>query len=287
MKNKVSQVLLVDDNQQSLRTLLNFLQKKSNLYQPLTAPNGKVAAQIVQKVTPDLVITDWDMPLMDGLSLIRHLRKQPNTRSVPVIIVTGINTTPENLQEAFEAGANDYLAKPFNSVELYARAKAAIAMHQALRTIQAQSEMIKDQKNRELSTKTMVIAQKNQLLDDIRKDIQAVTQQAGDGLKKDLISIERKIKNSQSLNDEWDTFKLHFEQVHPRFFEVLQHNFKNLSQIDLRHCAYIKIGLSNKEISRILSISSESVVKQHYRIKKKMGFATNKTLGEVVQALQF
>jgi len=287
MKNKVSEILLVDDNQQSLRTLLNFLQKKSKLYQPLTAPNGKIASQILQKVTPDLVITDWDMPLMDGLSLIRHLRKQPNTRSVPVIIVTGINTTPENLQEAFDAGANDYITKPFNSVELYARAQSAIEMYQALRTIQAQSQMIEDQKNRELSTKTMVIAQKNQLLEDIRKDIQEVTREVNDGLKSDLLRIERKIKNNQNLNNEWDTFKLHFEQVHPRFFDVLQRSFKNLSQIDLRHCAYIKIGLSNKEISRILSISSESVVKQHYRIKKKMGFATHKTLGEVVQALQF
>ena len=287
MKNKVSQVLLVDDDQQSLRTLLNFLQKKSKLYQPLTAPNGKIATQILQKVTPDLVITDWEMPLMDGLSLIRHLRKQPKTQSIPAIIVTGINTTPENLQEAFDAGANDYITKPFNSVELYARAKSAIEMYQALRTIQAQSLMLEDQKNRELSTKTMIIAQKNQLLEDIRKDIRVVIGEVNDRPKQDLLRIERKIKNNQNLNDEWDTFKLHFEQVHPRFFEVLQRSFKNLSQIDLRHCAYIKIGLSNKEIGRILSISSESVVKQHYRIKKKMGFSTNKTLGDVVQALRF
>ena len=85
-----------------------------------------------------------------------------------------------------------------------------------------------------------------------------------------------------NLDSIWDTFKIHFEQVHPNFYTQLTQRYQNLSQIDLRHCAYLKIGLSNEEIAHLLNISVDSVSRQHHRIEKKMNLAPGKTLNEIV-----
>ncbi|WP_299462704.1 response regulator [uncultured Microscilla sp.] len=283
MKQPESKVLLVDDDQQNLKSLLNLLRQKKDKYEPLTAPNGQVALQILRQTVPDLIITDWAMPQVSGLGLIKTVRQTPHLAHIPAIIVTGVNTTPENLQEAFDAGANDYLTKPLNPVELYARTDAALQMYYAMCTIRQQRQTIEDQKNRELSTKAIEIAQKNRLLEDVGKVVQeAVLQLEAGSVKQSLRQVIKTIRGNLYFNNEWDAFKLHFEQVHPHFFASLQQQFASLTLADLRHCAYIKIGLSNREVAQIMNISPESVVKQHYRIKKKMGVASKQTLGEIV-----
>ncbi|HAS42711.1 MAG TPA: hypothetical protein DCS93_19680 [Microscillaceae bacterium] len=282
MTKKISQVLLVDDDKQSLRLLLDCMLDKPEEYQPMTALDATAAIKILQYTTPDLLITDWDMPHFNGIELIKYLRSHPTTKDVPAIIVTGINTTPENLQYAFDAGANDYIAKPLNKVELYARANAAIQMYRDMQTIQEQYRVIEDQKNRELSTKIIELNQNKRLIKRLCKELLDLTQQSEVNLKHEVRSIVRKTENDLSLDNAWDSFKVHFEKVHPHFFSILQKAFPNLSVVDMRHCAYIKIGLSNKEIAQILNISAQSVVKQHYRIKKKMELPSEQTLNEAI-----
>jgi len=278
----ISQVLLVDDDKQSLRLLLDLMLDKPDKYQPMTALDATAATKILQYTTPDLLITDWEMPYLNGIELIKYLRSQPKTKDVPAIIITGINTTPENLQYAFDAGANDYIAKPLNRVELYARANAAIQMYKDMQTIQQQHRIIEDQKNRELSTKIIELNQNKRLITSLCKELLDLTLQTKVNLKHEVRRIIQRTENNLSVDNGWDNFKVHFEKVHPHFFSLLQTNFSNLSMIDLRHCAYIKIGLSNKEIAQILNISARSVVKQHYRIKKKMELPLEQSLSDAI-----
>ncbi|OJJ14105.1 hypothetical protein BKI52_44060 [marine bacterium AO1-C] len=283
MINAPFKVLLVDDDPANLQYLLQLMLQKKTQYTPMTAAHGKAALEVLGEVTPDLIITDWDMPQMDGLALIRRIRQQSVLAQIPIIVITGVNTTPKNLQQAFDAGANDYITKPLNPVELYARADAALRMYQAMQTIEQQRQTIEEQKNRELSAKMLEISQKNQLLDALRRDVHNMTTEAQGKMQKQLVHLEKRIERNLNTQNEWETFKLHFEQVHPRFFDRLQQRFPKLTLIDLRHCAYLKIGLSNKEIAQILHISAPSVVKQHYRIKKKMGVLASSVLLDAVR----
>lgn len=275
-------ILVVDDDKNNLQVVIHHLESRNKNYQFLSAPNGQVATKVLQKRLPDLIITDWDMPFMNGIELIRWLKAQPQTTDIPVIIVTGVNTDPNNLQVAFEAGAVDYIRKPINHIELYARIDAALGMYKAMRTIKQQRGIIEDQKNRELSTQTIQLTQKNQLLNDIQEKVQAVAYKLRGELKQEMRQIEKLITSNLNMGNEWEVFKLHFENVHPHFFEDLQQRYPSLSLNDQRHCAYLKIGLSNKEIAHIFNISASSVITHHYRIKKKMGFTGDQKLVDVI-----
>ena len=69
------------------------------------------------------------------------------------------------------------------------------------------------------------------------------------------------------------------------FFDSMLKKCPGLSMTDLRHCAYLKIGLSNKEIAHIFNISATSVITHHYRIKKKVGASDDRKLAEIVQLM--
>ena len=123
------------------------------------------------------------------------------------------------------------------------------------------------------------------MLDAIGQEIHQVALKPKENIKKELSDIVHKIQNNIDFRTEWDTVKMHFEQMYPHFFRILSKKFNNLSQVDSRHCAYIKLGLSNKEIAQILNISTDSVSKQHNRIKKKMIAQVKLTLREVIRTI--
>jgi two-component system cell cycle response regulator len=111
-------ILAVDDEPVSLRPLSRHLEQMG--HRVLTARNGKEALAIALKETPQLVVTDWMMPEMDGIELCRALRRYPAGRNIYVVIVTG-RDDEDRVVEAFEAGADDYVTKPFRPRLLGAR----------------------------------------------------------------------------------------------------------------------------------------------------------------------
>ena len=115
-------VLLVEDDK-IIRMLYKTLLEKSG-HTVTTANNGIEALQIVRNSPPQLIISDWKMPEMDGIEFCRELRKNPLWHKIYVFIVTAQEST-EHLIEAFEAGANDYLVKPINPRVLAARLRSA------------------------------------------------------------------------------------------------------------------------------------------------------------------
>ncbi|HAS40488.1 MAG TPA: hypothetical protein DCS93_08415, partial [Microscillaceae bacterium] len=72
---------------------------------------------------------------------------------------------------------------------------------------------------------------------------------------------------------------------HPRFFSTLQQQYPNLSQYDLRLCAYIRINLTNKEIGRILGVGFRSIQVAKFRLKKKIGLEKSQDLSEFIQQM--
>jgi len=114
-------VLVVDDDPKLLKMLERTLVYE-NLH-VLTAANGLEALPIIDSQQPDLIIVDWMMPGMDGVTLVRHLRSDDN--KTMVLMLTARDAI-ENRVDGLESGADDYLVKPFAPAELVARVHALL-----------------------------------------------------------------------------------------------------------------------------------------------------------------
>jgi two-component system, OmpR family, KDP operon response regulator KdpE len=112
-------ILVVDDEPQITRVLKTTLSSQG--YGTRTAADGEEALQVMKEWSPDLLITDLRMPNMDGLDLCRHVR----ARSQLPIIVLSVTGEERTKVEALDAGADDYVTKPFGINELLARVRAA------------------------------------------------------------------------------------------------------------------------------------------------------------------
>lgn len=115
-------ILLVDDDRAVLFMLKTLLENAGHTVIP--ARNGEEALSLLEKFMPQLIITDWVMPRMDGIEFCKVLRQNPAWRNIYVFIMTAQEST-DRLVEAFEAGANDYMTKPINPKVLGARLRAA------------------------------------------------------------------------------------------------------------------------------------------------------------------
>lgn len=109
-------VLIVDDVPSLITTLRYKLSKKG--FEVLTAQNGEDALHLCREKMPDLVISDIDMPVMDGYELCRAIKDDPELNSTPVILLTFMHTA-DNLMKGVEAGADNYLTKPYDDDTLF------------------------------------------------------------------------------------------------------------------------------------------------------------------------
>lgn len=284
-------VLIADDSIQNLEILQNYLDNASFDYEIFEANNGEEACEIAEGEALDLILLDWEMPVMKGIDALRRLKSQEKTKNIPVIMVTG-RAESEDLKEAFDAGATDYVEKPVREKELQARVESAIKLHKAIELIkqqkieiEQQKEMIESQSNRELSMKAMEVYQKNQILETIHSDLAKTSQLTEGETYKRLSKVLRLIKDSLAFEDEWKNFVTHFEKVHPSFFSTLKNLCPQLTTEDLKHCAYIRIYLSNKEIAQLLNITPKSVITHHHRIKKKMVLSDDVKFADYIRSM--
>jgi CheY-like chemotaxis protein len=105
------QILVVDDNDMNLLLISKILELEG--YHVSTASNAEEAIQAMTKQVPDLAVLDVMMPDMDGFSLCKKLRQPPLNISVPIVMLTALNTGLDR-QQALQAGANDIWSKPFD-----------------------------------------------------------------------------------------------------------------------------------------------------------------------------
>ena len=137
-------ILLVDDDRATLMLMKTLLEQAGHTV--ASADNGMDALSMVEKFMPQLIITDWVMPKMDGIEFCKALRQNPVWRNIYVFIMTAQEGT-DRLVEAFKAGANDYMTKPINIKVLGARLGAG------QRVVQLQEELEFDrQELRKFST---------------------------------------------------------------------------------------------------------------------------------------
>ncbi len=140
-------VVLADDDR-TTRTLLTRALERWN-YEVIAVPNGEAAWAAVQADAVQMLVTDWEMPLLDGPGLCARVRASEVGRFAYILLLTSHND-PEKTAQALDAGADDFVSKPFNATELRARlavGRRIVTMHDELQ-----------QKNRELEVANAVLA---------------------------------------------------------------------------------------------------------------------------------
>jgi two-component system phosphate regulon response regulator PhoB len=120
----VSRILVAEDDPDILHLVAYKLRRSG--FDVIEAPDGRAALRETRDVLPDLIVLDVRMPHLSGLDVLRELREDPRCRDVPVIILTA-RARPQDLEQAYAAGATDYVIKPFSPRELVVRVEAVLA----------------------------------------------------------------------------------------------------------------------------------------------------------------
>lgn len=152
-------ILIVDDTETGREILEALLQ--SSTYQLAFACNGPEALLKAEEVTPDLILLDVMMPGMDGFEVCRRLRSNPRLAEIPIILVTALDDRQSRLQ-GIEAGADDFVTKPFDHAELRARVRTITRLNRYRRLLdeRARFEWVVEQ----AEDGYVLLSQKNEML---------------------------------------------------------------------------------------------------------------------------
>jgi DNA-binding response OmpR family regulator len=180
-------VLLADDNQDMRAYVKRLLEEHYDVH---AVADGEAALAAALASPPDLVLSDVMMPGLDGFKLLQALRKDPKTASVPVILLSA-RAGEESLVEGIEAGADDYLAKPFSARELLARVKSHLELARVRREAAEMRQLAEDRlqaagqaedlknKNEELTRLNWAMVGRELRMIDLKKEVNELCHKTG------------------------------------------------------------------------------------------------------------
>jgi class 3 adenylate cyclase/CheY-like chemotaxis protein len=182
-------ILVADDDRFVHLFIENAIETEQHDYRIISAYNGTDACNIANEQEIDLIIMDWEMPVMNGIDALEVLKSDPKTVDIPVIIITASG----NLQTAFNAGAIDFLRKPMDQTELLVRVKSTLSMFKLIQSIEQQS--------RELENKNQKLEQQSKQLEE-KHEILLVEQKKSDDLLKNILpnEVAEQLKNKGTVD---------------------------------------------------------------------------------------
>ncbi|MEB3225535.1 MAG: response regulator [Synechococcus sp.] len=134
-------ILIVDDEPNNFDVIEGFLQRET--YELYYAANGADALKFLEDLEPDIILLDVMMPVMDGIELCKRIRDRPRWAMIPIIMITAL-TSKQDLALCLEAGADDFIDKPVNRLELIARIKSMLRIRQQYYQLKAFSKLQRD-----------------------------------------------------------------------------------------------------------------------------------------------
>ncbi len=138
-------ILVVDDNEHNLELIQAYLDELGG--EVRVARDGSEALESIAASPPDIVLLDIMMPRMSGYQVCDRIKQNPSTRDIPVVMVTALNEVGD-VERAVDAGADDFLTKPVNKLELLTRVRSLLkvrAMKRELDRAQAEVRLLRDQ----------------------------------------------------------------------------------------------------------------------------------------------
>lgn len=132
-----ARILVVDDVPANVKLL--EVKLTAEYYDVLTAENGKQALQVAAEQSPDIILLDVMMPVMDGFEVCKRLKADPATAHIPVVMVTALSDTTDRVR-GLEAGADDFLSKPVNDTALFARVRSLARLKMMMDELRVRNE---------------------------------------------------------------------------------------------------------------------------------------------------
>ncbi|MFQ5936382.1 MAG: response regulator, partial [Acidiferrobacterales bacterium] len=129
MTEPQAKILVVDDEEKNVKLMEAMLLPRG--YEIVKAYNGEEALQQVHKESPDLILLDVMMPVMNGFDVCKRLKDDPETRLIPIVIMTALGQIDDRIK-GIEAGADDFLTKPVNRDEVLARIQTSLRLKEAM-----------------------------------------------------------------------------------------------------------------------------------------------------------
>jgi len=286
-------ILIIDDEPANIDTMINALMVSD--YEVLIATNGKLGLDVAFNTHPDLIITDWEMPELDGIEVINVLKNDERTKLTPVIMATGKMTSNENLAIALQAGAVDFIRKPIDTIELKARVSSMLLLYRTMQqNIQLQTQMFKLKEaalEKEIAGSRCALAEitlrlihnseLNAKILNRLKDISQHTDNIGNEILNQLISEIR--TDLQNIN--WTEFNILFEQVHKQFYETLIFRFPNLTASERKLMIFYKLNMNSKDICTLTYQNENSLKKARQRLRKKLMMNDKDSISDFVNQL--
>lgn len=264
-------VLVVDDQPDNIKTITLLLKNMGlgkNIY---SAPNGKIALELAEKFHPTLILSDWEMPEMNGIELVRALKESQRTKDIPVIMITAVKIDPESMKESFDAGVHDYLSKPFDNLEFVARVNATLKLQNSYLTIK---------KSRgEIATQMLTISKQHEELERLGSLKDKFFSIVSHDMRSPLTSLKGLL---EIINDEESTLS---KEDGKKFMSRLQDDLTNVLSLldDLLFWAKSQISgeeISKKEInlseiiSETFNLFAEKINKKQLRLTNRVADAT-------------
>jgi len=281
---KTYTILIADDEIANIQVITEAISELGISFKSIKAVNGKILCEMAEKRVPDLIITDWEMPEMNGIEAIKYLKQNEETKDIPVIMCTGIMTTSENLKIAMENGAVDFIKKPIDKIELTARVKSIIKLIDSYSLIKEQNNIIfqerlnyykdkNDSHQRELTTNALLLVETQEKFKKLVEELRNI-------IIPNKIEIEKVVSKYQSNSKDkfWQEFELRFEQVHQDFYKTISQSYPDISPSESKLCALLKLNMSTKEIVAITSSTENSVNVARSRIRTKLGLNRDENL---------
>lgn len=281
-------ILIVDDEPALLEGIVKFYIESQEPYELYQALNGETALAVVREVIPDLVLTDWNMPVMDGLQLIAKMNAIADFSDIPVVMMTGMMLSVYDLRTAMSVGAVDYIRKPIDKIELLARTKTMLRISSSNKTIRKQeqerlnSEL--EHQRKELAIAALHVAnyqkRNEELLIELKRLVPFINKE-GMEIIRQIISDNK----SNYENDFLNIFETQFRDVHADFYERIDRKHPELTPTEKKICTFLKMKLNTKEIAVLLLSTPASIEVTRARIRKKIGLDHFQSLTEYISGI--
>lgn len=266
-----SKILIVDDEPHVVKLISDVLEPEG--YEILAAFDGRAAFEISKQSEPDLIVMDWDMPILNGIESLKLIKAEEQLKDIPVIMITGRMTSVKNLKIAFEAGAIDFIRKPVEPVELMARTRSMLMLADYYQKSLLQKDWELSILSKELHHTLTLHEQLVGPLDEVIKQLEDEQHNMFTQLK--FVADELKRSNKQQT---WTEFSNRFNQAHPFFTINLLQAFPNLSPEEVKLCIFLRLNLNSKEIAAMTFRNSQSIDIGRYRLRKKLNLPKSESL---------
>ena len=298
----MKKILVVEDEPRHLKTIIEYLATGNQNYEILSARNGLIACSIAETELPDLIIMDWELPIMNGIDATIKLKGTKKTSAIPVIMCTGVMMTSQDLQTAFSAGAIDFIRKPVDQIELTSRVRSMLMLADYFNskniaevkvinlTKEIQEREIKrlkaelDFKNKELAAKALFLVQKDEVIIKTIAKLHKITKFEPNEISNKISELIQELHFNQKDN-RWTEFEAHFQKVHEEFYVRLKTHHPDLTPNERKLCAFIRLNLSTKDISALTQQSFKSIEVARSRLRQKMDLLKNENLNTYISVI--